>query len=451
MTVAADLPVPVAPAALPALDDAPLLTAIGRTARRGRWVLLAWGAAMALWALAAPISGGVVASGLVKVEADRQTISHRDGGTVARILAREGQRVAQGQVLVELADTRIDASVELLRGQLAADRLRQSRLEAEAAGAASWTVPEALAAEFAGPGPFAEQAAKERAAFRARRDNLVAQIEGERRQAEDTRTEIAVRLRERDNAARAVAAMKEELALNRQLEAGGFVNRARVLTLERAVSEYETRGFTNEAELAQARQRLGALESRIRALADGLKQQATEELREVGARVADTTQRLRASTEDRERQTIVAPAAGVLVNLRVNTVGSAIGPREPIVDLVPEGAALQVDVRLPVDVAAEVHAGLEAEVRLMSAQARFDRLLPATVLRVSADALADERNGAPYLAVSLGIAPEAMAASDTRLQPGMAAEVYIKTAERTPMGFLMQPITGYFRRAFKEH
>jgi HlyD family type I secretion membrane fusion protein len=392
-----------------------------------------------------------VASGLVKVEADRRSVSHRDGGTVSAIRVKEGQTVRQGDVLVELDDVRVDASVGLLRAQLAADRLRQSRLEAEAAGTDRWSMPPALAQEFADVARFAEQAAKERATFDARRSNVLAQIDGERRQADDTRTEIAVRLRERENARKAMALMQEELALNQKLQQENYVNRTRVMGLQRAVSEYESRQLNNEAERAQAQQRLGALEARMRALRDALVQAAAEELREVGARISDAEQRLRASNDDQSRQKIVAPESGRLVNLRVNTVGSAIGPREPVVDIVPADAPLQIELRLAPDAAADVTAGTAAEVRPLTAQSRYNKLLAATVTQVSADSLEDERSGAAYVNVRVQVDTSALPPGAPPLQPGMAAEVYIKVAERTPLGFLVEPVAAYFRRGFREH
>ena len=425
-----------------------------RMASLRRWgaaIILAVLALFLLWALAAPISGGVVAQGLVKVEANRLSISHRDGGTVARVLVREGQLVKQGELLLELADVRIEASVDMARSQLVADRLRQSRLEAEVAGAKTWRAPDELLREYAKDKRLLEQAAKERAAFTARQANLAGQLAGEARQAADTRTEIEIRLRERANADQAVALMKEELQVNERLEKDQFVNRTRVMSLQRAVSEYQSRQAANEAELSQARQRLGAIEARVQALRNGLMQQASEELREVSARISDNEQRLRATSDDQARQRVLAPEAGRLVNLRINTVGSAVGPREPIVDLVPSQAPLLIEARLPLDVAADVHPGMAAEVKALTAQARYEPLLPATVIHVAADAQQDERSGASYVLAQLQVPAAALAERRTALQPGMAAEIYIKVAERTPVGFLLEPIAGYFRRAFREH
>lgn len=431
--------------------DSPALNArLTALKRIGLSVLGVTLAGFGVWALCAPISGGVVASGIVKVEANRRTLTHRDGGTVARVLVHEGQQVRQGDVLLELHDVRLDATVDMVRSQLAADQLRLSRLEAQASGARSWQAPAELLQSAAGGTAPLEQAAKERAAFQARQAALAGQIDGELRQADDTRKEIDIRLHERANAGRALALMKEELSLNERLEQEQFVNRARVMGLQRAVSEYESRQLGNEAELSQARQRLSAIEARVQALRQGAAQQAAEELREVALRVADNQQRLRATADDLNRQRVLAPESGQLVNLRVNTVGSALGPREPIVDLVPDGAPLHVEVRLPLDAAADIRPGLAAELKLLTAQARQEPLMPATVVQVSADALTDERSGASYVLASLQVPPEALARRAVPMQSGMAAEVYLRVAERTPLGFLMEPVAGYFRRAFRE-
>jgi HlyD family type I secretion membrane fusion protein len=432
-------------------SDTALDASLKRLGRRGLWIIGGWMLVFSLWACFAPISGGVVAQGVVKVEANRRTVTHRDGGTLARILVHEGQTVKRGDVLVELEDVRVDASVDLLRSQLAADRLRQSRLEAEVAGREVWNAPAEMVAEFADVRRFPELRTKEQATFRARLTNLKAQVEGEQRQTADTRTEIEVRLKERDNVAHALALMREELALNQRLEQEQYVNRTRVMALQRGVSDYESRSLTNEADLAQARQHLGALEVHARGLRDGFVEQASEELREVGARISDAEERLRASTDDRSRQTVTAPVSGRLVNLRVNTPGSALGPREAIVDIVPADAPLEVEVRLPLEAAADVREGTAAEVKLLGTASRYERLWPATVVEVSADALSDEHSGAPFLRARLRAEPPAGAGTaPVPMRAGMGAEVYIRTAERTPMGFLVDPIAGYFRRAFRE-
>ncbi|HKX94514.1 MAG TPA: biotin/lipoyl-binding protein, partial [Methylibium sp.] len=139
-----------------------------RLRRAGLAALAVWLLAFVLWALFAPISGAVVAGGLVKVEANRQSVSHRDGGIVAKVLVREGQQVRRGDTLIVLEDARVDSSVDLLEAQLAAEQLRRRRLEAEASFKPNWVAPPLDATVADRGGRLREAAAREHSAFQAR-------------------------------------------------------------------------------------------------------------------------------------------------------------------------------------------------------------------------------------------------------------------------------------------
>jgi HlyD family type I secretion membrane fusion protein len=410
-----------------------------------------WAAAAAAWSLLAPISGAVVGAGSVKVEADRQTVTHRDGGIVEQVLVKEGQRVERGQTLVVLQDTRIDSTVDLLQAQLVTERLRRSRLEAEAALKPQWRVGP-VTDEASAPQRARESRAREMAAFEARLRTLNEQSAALRAQMHDIDSEV--RAHERNDAAstEALKLLREEIASNVTLAQENFVNRTRVMTLRRGVADYEARIETARADAAQARQRHAELEGRLSGLRAAYVQQAAEELREATARIVDLEERLRAGRDSAGRQVVVAPVAGRLVDLRVNTIGSAVGPREPIVDIVPSGVPLVVQARIAADAISEVRPGQEAEVRLLGVRQREVPLLQGSVVNVSADALADPRSGAPYFLVQVEVPPPPDgSALPVPLRPGMATEVFIRTSERTPLEFLLEPVTAGARRSFREH
>lgn len=398
------------------------------------------------WATLAPISGAVVGSGLVKVEANRQTVTHRDGGIVAQVLVREGQTVARGQTLVVLEDARVETSVDLLAAQLDAERLRRSRLEAEAARARTWAPP---AADAQAPARAREAAAREQRTFAARLQALDGQLAGIRRQLEDTDAEIVAHERNNLAAAEAVRLLRDETASNEALLQENFVNRTRVLTLRRSLAEYESRIQGTAAELAQARQRKAELAARVDALQLAYVQTATEELRETTGRIVEIEERLRAGQDAAQRQVVVAPVAGRLVDLRVNTVGSALGAREPIVDIVPTDAALRVEARVAADAIAQVRTGQPAEVRLLGIAKDGGDMLTGRVVAVSADALDEPRSGLPYFAVQVEVAPDPR--HPAVLMPGVSAEVFIRTSERTALDFLLDPLLAGMRRSFREH
>jgi len=426
--------------------DVQAVLAQGR--RWGGAAIAAWLLAFILWAVWAPIAGAVVGQGLVTVEASRQTVTHRDGGTVREILVREGEVVRRGQTLLLLEDARVDATVDALAAQLATERLRRSRLEAEAALQPSWQarVDDADAR-------LGEAIARERAAFDARRRTWQGQSSAARHQITDLDDEIAAHRRHIESSTEAATLLREELASNEALLELNFVNRARVLTIRRGVTEYEARIQASRAEMAQASQRRTELAGRVDSLRDAYVQAASEDLRDASARVVDLEEKLRAAEDSARRQRVDAPTDGRLVDMRVNTVGSAIGPLEPIVDIVPAGQPLVVEVRLAPSAASDVAPGQAAEVRMLSGHQRAEALLPARITHVAGDALTDSRTGQPYVMVQAEVDAAAVAAADmaSLVAPGRAAEVYIRTVERSPLGFLVEPLVTGMRRAFREH
>ena len=82
-------------------------------------------------------------------------------------------------------------------------------------------------------------------------------------------------------------------------------------------------------------------------------------------------------------------------------------------------------------------------------------MVDGTVIYVSADALPEDRRGAPtqndlYVArIRLDPSDIARLPGFTPM-PGMPAEVYIKTSDRTFFQYLVRPIRDSMARAFRE-
>src|SRR5262249_8435992 len=112
-----------------------------------------------LWLAAAPLAGAIVAPAQIKVELNRKTVQHQEGGIVREILVRDGQKVRAGDPLVVVGDLRSSAELSMLQDRLQAELARQARAAAEAA----------LQPRFVAPAGAGEHAAREQALFAARR------------------------------------------------------------------------------------------------------------------------------------------------------------------------------------------------------------------------------------------------------------------------------------------
>jgi len=404
-------------------------------------------ALLAVWSAAAPLSGAVVASGQVKVELNRKTVQHQEGGIVREILVRNGQKIRAGQPLVVVGDVKSDSELSLLQDQLRAARLRSARAQAEAALQPQFTAP----ADLAGRAEITEHLAREKALFAARRrtlDEQIASLEKQIRESHAQADALQTQIGATETSARLSA---EEFAINNKLVRDGFINRTRLLELERDASDYVARVGEYRSELALARQRVGELEARIAQARNQYQQQATDELKEASAKVRELEERLRPSTDQVERQIVRSPVDGEVMSMHVSAVGEVVAPREPILDVVPEHEKLVVEARIHPQDIDHVHKDARAQVRLNAFDARTVPLLPAKVMVVSADRVSDAEGGESWFVATVEVdAATLKQYPQVHLQAGMPAELYVTTPERTLFQYLMKPLNLFANRAMRE-
>jgi epimerase transport system membrane fusion protein len=403
------------------------------------------------WMALAPIAGAIIAQGAVKIDMNRKTVQHQEGGIVKEILVRDGDRVRQGQPLIVLDDVRVDAAYDSLKTQLDSELARNARLSADRMLANSLVFPEQLTARAEREPKVAEVLQREEALFRARRQTLREQarlLEQQARQAEEEASALRRQIRAQS---RALSLQREELAANKRLMDQGFVGAMRVKTVDRAAADYESRLGEQQAELAKAHQRASELALRVKTLENQFMQAAADELKESSNKLFDLEERLRPSKDAAERQRIVAPIAGEIVDLKVTSPGAVVGPRDALLDIVPKDGKLIMEGRIRTEDINFVQVGSEADVRLVAFKSRTTPVVGGKVFYVSADRLIDRASNLAYYTVQVDVPAQALReAGDLKLQAGMPVEIFIKTAERTALEYLLDPVTAYVRRALRE-
>lgn len=427
------------------------LAELRRVARQGVWLLLLGLMPVVGWLALAPLSAAVVASAFVKVDQDRRPVQHAEGGLVREVMVRDGQQVAQGETLLVLNDVAVDADLRRLSHRLLTERASMRRLEAEQDGDAELRfAPEALAAAR-DDARIAEHLATERGLFRSRREALTGQIALLRQQRERIVGEQQALAEQVLRAGESLGFQQAELETHRGLQKDGFVSGTRIAQLEAAVADYRVKLGERRSELARAGQRAGEIDLRIHSLQAEYRQQASDQLKLTSARLSETEQELRKSTDAAARQVVVAPVAGEVLNLRYPTPGAVIAPRETIADIVPVTPRLVLEARLRPEDIDRVRKGQRADVRLTAFNPRNTDLVRGAVIYVSADRLVDPATHLPhYTALIEADAGSLEAAGGLTLQAGMPAEVYIRGEERTPLEYLLEPVTEVLHRAARE-
>ncbi|MEP7058946.1 MAG: HlyD family type I secretion periplasmic adaptor subunit [Caldimonas sp.] len=438
-----------------ALDPgAPLADQLREARRIARWagvVLVVGLVPICLWLALAPLSAAVVASSFVKVDLDRRVVQHAEGGTVREVRVRDGQRVAQGEPLLVLGDVSVDADLNRLDYRVAVERASLARLEAEQMSAREVVFP-ADVVEAARTDPrVVEQIAKERALFAARRDALVGQSTLLRAQQARVVQEAASLRAQIEQATESLKFQKVELETNRRLLKDGFISATRIAQLEATVADYGVKLEERRSELARAQQRLLDADLRIKSLESDYRQQASDQLKVSAAKLTEIQQEQRKTVDASSRQVIVAPVAGDVINLKFTTPGSVVSPREPIADIVPVNPRLVVEAHIRTEDVSRVQQGQRAEIRFTAFKYRTTKLVEGKVFYIGADRTVDRATNQAYYVALIEADPNSLAhAGDVKLQAGMPAEVYINGEERTPLQYLVEPVTQVLRRAGRE-
>jgi HlyD family type I secretion membrane fusion protein len=403
------------------------------------------------WLALAPLSSAVIAHAFVKVDLDRRPVQHAEGGIIREVKVRDGQRVAQGEPLIILGDVAVDADLSRLTYRLQAERASGSRLEAEQVALSALAFPPDLLAAASTDARLAEQLAKERALFFARRDALRDQTALLREQRERVVQESAAVRAQIAKASESLKHQEAELAINRKLIKDGFVSLARISQLEASVADYAAKLEEKRSEAARAEQRLIDVDLRIKSLEGEYRQQASDQLKVTTTRIGEIQEELRKLRDASIRQVIVAPAEGDVMDLKFNAPGAVVPPRETIANIVPKDPKLVIEAHIRTEDVSRVHHGQSAEVRFTAYKYRVTRMVEGKVLYVAADRSVDRVNGSPYYVVLVEAEPASLfKAGDIKLQAGMPAEVYIKGEERTALEYLLQPLTQILHKAGRE-
>lgn len=404
------------------------------------------------WAVGSQIAGAVVTTGVVEIESDRQVIQHPDGGVVGEILARDGDRVDAGQPLVRFDGTFIRSELDIVELQMLELHARQARLKAERDGAEELSIdlPDALA--HLEPALVADQIGGQESLFLARLDS----VQKETDQLTEQQTQIEAQidgLNAQLDAAEAERALVEaELKDQQDLFQRGLVPAARVSELRRAQARLSGDIGRLKAEIGRSGTRVTEISIQKLRISDKRREDAITQLRDLGYSQIELSERRRALLEQLSRLELRAPVAGLVFGSTVKTVQSVVRPADPMMYIVPTDRPVQVAARIdPVHVD-DIYPGQQAALRFTSFDRKFTPEIMATVRRISADAVYEERTGASYYEAIL--VPEESAdltGAGLEVLPGMPVEVFLRTADRTPMAYLTKPFTDYFHRAFREN
>jgi membrane fusion protein, adhesin transport system len=360
------------------------------------WAAAAVVSTFVVWAAWAELDQITRGNGQLIASSYTQVVQAVDGGTLHNLHVREGDAVARGQLLASLDAVKAQSSYQETAARAAALRANIARLRAEVFGGTPQFGPELT--------DYPEFVSNQRILFTKRQAAI--------------RQEVAALQMSLDLASK-------ELDMNVPLLKTGDVSKADVLRLQRQVADL-TGQITNRSNKYQ--------------------QDSQAELAKTEEDLAGVLQVLAQRKDLLDNTRLVAPVDGIVKNVRVTTLGAVLKPGEELLSIVPGGDELVIETKIrPADVA-YLKPGLPATVKFDAWDYAIHGSFPGRVDYISADTLQeDTRQGEQtYYRVKIRMSKDALVShkgNTIALQPGMTAQVDIKTGTQSVFDYLTKPIT----------
>ncbi len=425
-------------------------------------ILLVCVGGFGVWTAMAPLEGAIVVSGSFVAAGQNKYVQHLEGGILREMLVKEGDLVEKDQPLLRLDDTAAGAKLRRLvlrKYRLAATK---ARLEAEIDGQSELHVPESLEEEAGDPEVSAilERQSRE---LRARRLKQAAEEEVLRKEIASLNESIHGYLSQRQSTDARRALFAEELKDKRGLLERQLARKTEVLAVQRAEAGLSGELGELTARIAGAKERIARAEQQIAQLRSATLQKAIEELRAIETELDDVQEQARAARDVVERIEVRAPVRGIVVKLHQHTPGGVIAAGAVILELLPVNDELIIEARLNPSEIWHVREGQRALVKLTALNQRITPMVEGRVIYLSADTLAaqlaapapgrEAQPQRPFYVVRVRIDARSIErqVANFRPTPGMPADVFIRTGERTFFDYLMRPVLDSLSKAFREH
>ncbi len=426
----------------------------------GLGIVAACGLGFGAWAATAPLDGAVVTTGTFVAAGQNKQIQHLEGGIVSLVNVKEGDLVDAGQILVRLDPTAAVAKLRMLTLRKYRLVTTQARLEAELAGKDTFTLPADVGLNPDDPEVRTiltrqqielearrKKVASEEAVLRKEIAGLLESVAGYEAQIASTKTRLNI--------------FSEELKDKNALLNRDLIRKTEVFSVQR--DEAALNGELGEliGRVADSRQQVARAEQQITSIRSTATQKAVEELRQTESDLDDITEQIRAASDVVQRSDVKAPVRGIVVKLNQHTQGGVVAAGSTILELLPVNDDLIIEGRVSPDQVVHVKEGQPAIVRLSALNQRITPMIDGKVTYLSADTIADRpefaaqgasmpERGSFIVRVKLDEKDADKKIPNFKPTPGMPADLYIRTGERTFFDYIMEPVMESFSRAFRE-
>jgi HlyD family type I secretion membrane fusion protein len=334
-----------------------------------------------------------------------------------------------------------------VKAQYYETRAAQARLTAERDGLAEISLPEDLSSRMSDRAVY-DAVMGQRSIFENRRTLLQQRLSILERTVSGLSIEISGLEGQITSSKRKLSLIDEELVAAQSLLEKGLTNKPRVLALQREKAEIEGAIGSYRASIGVARQRIEEALLRSAELRAASATEIVKSLEEATSNAYELSQKLAAAEDILHRTEIRSPIDGTVVGIKVHTLGGVVTAGQPLLDVVPRNERLVIQASIDALDIDQIRPGLPANIGLWAINRRSRTAIEGHLHTVSADRFVDPKTGFSYYQARVELSSDSPGLKAVTLQPGMSADVAIRTGTRTPWEYFVAPITRSINRAF---
>lgn len=409
-----------------------------RTSRILIWIIFSIMVATFLWAYLGRVDEVAVARGKIVPDGRIKIIQPVETGVIRAIHVTEGQRVKEGQLLIELDPTIKQADAESSAKALNIQMANKERLIRELNGGMerpSGNMPADVHPEIAQLQKKFKEARE--AEFQAKEDAQRSVI-AQREKAIQVARAILTKLE------KVCAVTREEEAAYRAVGDKGYIAKLVVLGKQKELFSAEQELEAQKGTLAQTLDSLEEARKTLAALRKERERLILNDILESEKNITSVEGEAIKARKMFELERLCSPVDGTVHGLSLYTIGGVVTSAQPVVTIVPEGTPLIIEASILNKDIGFVKTGQEAEIKMDTFPFQKYGTIVGNVTAVSPDAFDDEKQG-PIYKVKVGMNSWTMVVDGKKipLVPGMTASVEIKTDKRTILEFFMSPLVKY--------
>ena len=420
-------------------------------AQRWGWALLVVGfGGFLAWALLAPLDAGITAAGTVVVSGNRKAVQPLVPGKIVAILAKDGDRVTAGQVLVRFDDTQSRSQLDIAKGQWFTSLATEARLTAERTGSGAPEFSPVLKDESADPRALAAMVLQGQL-FSTRRKSLSTELAAMREHMRGLElqmqgTEASMRAKEDQ-----LGVLREQLKNLRNLADDGFMPRIRVQDHERTLSAMSGAIAEDTGSIGRSRQSIAEIKIRMVSREQDVRKEVEAQLSDIQRDASSLSSRLQGLQFDVLNTEVKSPASGLVMGVAVHTIGGVVAAGTPMMEIVPRDEVLKIEAQIPPHLIDKIKPGLPVDILFTAFDQASTPKISGNLTQVSADVLMDPKTNMPFFKASIDVTPEGMVKlKKNEIRAGMPAEIFVRSGERTAMNYLLKPLLDRVRRSMTE-